>query len=92
MLFSDMFSVLKPVHSMHVFLKCTSYIDTAIYSPMALLCFKNVIQWNVFNAKPNSLTVHQWNSQKNGPIRHVETCPDFFTLQEYTQQNTLSKF
>jgi hypothetical protein len=31
-------------------------------------------------------------SQGNGPIRHVETCPDFFSLQEYTQQNTLSKF
>jgi hypothetical protein len=30
--------------------------------------------------------------QGNGPIRHVETCPDFFSLQEYTQQNTLSKF
>jgi hypothetical protein len=28
----------------------------------------------------------------NGPIRHVETCPDFFSLQEYTQQNPLSKF
>jgi hypothetical protein len=29
-----------------------------------------------------------------GPIRHVETCPDFFffSLQEYTQQNPLSKF
>jgi hypothetical protein len=32
------------------------------------------------------------DSQGNGPIRHVETCPDFFLLQEYTQQNTLSKF
>jgi hypothetical protein len=32
------------------------------------------------------------DSQGNGPIRHVETCPDFFSLQEYTQQNTLSKF
>jgi hypothetical protein len=30
--------------------------------------------------------------QGNGPIRHVETCPDFFSLQEYTQQNPLSKF
>jgi hypothetical protein len=30
--------------------------------------------------------------QGNGPIRHVETCPDFFSLQEYTQQDTLSKF
>jgi hypothetical protein len=35
-------------------------------------------------------TVHAL--QGNGPIRHVETCPDFFSLQEYTQQNTLSKF
>jgi hypothetical protein len=34
----------------------------------------------------------QWNSQGNGPIRHVETCPEFFSLQEYTQQNPLSKF
>jgi hypothetical protein len=32
------------------------------------------------------------NSQGNGPIRHVETCSDFFSLQEYTQQNPLSKF
>jgi hypothetical protein len=32
------------------------------------------------------------DSQENGPIRHVETCPDFFSLQEHTQQNTLSKF
>jgi hypothetical protein len=33
------------------------------------------------------------NLQENGPIRHVETCPDFFfSLQEYTQQNPLSKF
>jgi hypothetical protein len=30
--------------------------------------------------------------QGNGPIRHVETCPVFFSLQEYTQQNPLSKF
>jgi hypothetical protein len=30
--------------------------------------------------------------QGNGQIRHVETCPDFFSLQEYTQQNTVSKF
>jgi transcription elongation factor Elf1 len=30
--------------------------------------------------------------QGNGPIRHVETCPDFFSLQEYIQQNPLSKF
>jgi hypothetical protein len=36
-------------------------------------------------------TLPHW--QGNGPIRHVETCPDFFfPLQEYTQQNTLSKF
>jgi hypothetical protein len=29
-------------------------------------------------------------SQGNGPIRHIETCPDFFfSLQEYTQQNPL---
>jgi hypothetical protein len=27
-----------------------------------------------------------------GLIRHVETCPDLFSLQEYTQQNPLSKF
>jgi hypothetical protein len=33
--------------------------------------------------------------QGNGLIRHVETCPDvffFFSLQEYIQQNPLSKF
>jgi hypothetical protein len=39
-----------------------------------------------------SRPLHSKNSQENGPIRHVETCPDFFSLQEYTQQNTLSKF
>jgi hypothetical protein len=33
------------------------------------------------------------HSPGNGAIRHVETCPDFFfSLQEYTQQNPLSKF
>jgi hypothetical protein len=38
------------------------------------------------------LTESLESSQGNGPIRHVETCPDFFSLQEYTQQNLLSKF
>jgi hypothetical protein len=31
----------------------------------------------------------KWILQGNGPIRHIETCPDFFFLQEYTQQNPL---
>jgi hypothetical protein len=39
-----------------------------------------------------SWTRLKWNLQGNGPIRHVETCPDFFSLREYTQQNPLSKF
>jgi hypothetical protein len=34
-----------------------------------------------------------YTSQGNGPIQHVETCPDFFfSPQECTQQNPLSKF
>jgi hypothetical protein len=34
-----------------------------------------------------------WDWQGNGPIRQVETCPDFFfSLQGYTKQNLLSTF
>jgi hypothetical protein len=46
---------------------------------------------NIFHHPETSGSIYY--SQGNGPIRHVETCPDFFfSLQEYTQRNPLSKF
>jgi hypothetical protein len=50
---------------------------------------QHIIISSVSKSGASFLTQHL---QGNGPIRHVETCPDFFSLQEYTQQNTLSKF
>jgi hypothetical protein len=62
-----------------------------VYAVKLQFSFGNICILSIHRA-PSGNFSYFLNSLGNGPIRHVETCPDFFLLQEYTQQNTLSKF